>query len=476
MVLLAVCYCCASFALNSSHEVEATPRNGLPKPAVLPKPRNGLHGYAPLEEIHVELIPEAHKNRFAVPRAITIKMLEEYKRRVKSLVPKGIKYEDYFPAIVLSYASGRRPDDCEGSGPGVVYVMGLAEFLHERGLRCFSGLQVPPGEDWETFMLRLTGENGKREKPKVLIVILSAALYQSKPCLKEIDTAIREEIPILPVRFEDDLPGKAEQWTNLKGSEWEMRKFRVQERLNSLNNIPNPGTVLDRPSALDDIVAELDTCLPAAEKVAAEKRAAEKAAAAKAAADKAAAERAAAEKAAATEGKECSFWFVNAESLRRTAKPRLPMMQTLRTQEPHRLVQKTIGFVEGISGAYKNILVVSHRWETPTNPDPTGAQALAVQAYLKEHPEIDAVWFDFSSMPQGRNKTLSESAEFKEMLPNINLLYLTCSVLILMDRSYMSRFWTQFEAYLSMRAITSDGLTNALDPKARVTIKTADDP
>jgi hypothetical protein len=173
---------------------------------------------------------------------------------------------------------------------------------------------------------------------------------------------------------------------------------------------------------------------------------------------------------------ECSFWFVNADSLRRAAKPSLPMMQTLRTQEPHRLVQKTIGFIEGVNGAYKNILVVSHRWETPTDPDPDGAQAWAVQAYLKAHPEIDAVWFDFSSMPQGAKKTLRESAEFKEMLPNINLLYLTCSVLILMDRTYMSRFWTQFEAYLSMRAITSDGLTNALDPKARVTIKTADDP
>ena len=52
MVLLAVCFCCASFALNSFHEVEATPRNDLPKPAVLPKPRNGLRGYAPLEEKH----------------------------------------------------------------------------------------------------------------------------------------------------------------------------------------------------------------------------------------------------------------------------------------------------------------------------------------------------------------------------------------------------------------------------------------
>jgi hypothetical protein len=137
------------------------------------------------------------------------------------------------------------------------------EFLHERGLQCFSGLQVPPGVDWETFMLRLTGENGKREKPKVLIIILTAALYQSKPCLKEIDTAIKHEVELLPVRFEDKLPGKAAQWTNLKGQEWEMRKFRVQEKLSALNNIPNPGTVLNRATSLQDIVAAIEKHLPA---------------------------------------------------------------------------------------------------------------------------------------------------------------------------------------------------------------------
>ena len=129
-----------------------------------------------------------------------------------------------------------------------MYVKGLMEFLHERGLQCFSGLQVPAGVNWETFVLRLTGENGKREKPKVLIIILTATLYQSKPCLKEIDTAINHEVELLPVRFEDKLPGKAKEWTNLKGQDWEMRKLRVQEKLNSLNNIPNPGTVPARCS------------------------------------------------------------------------------------------------------------------------------------------------------------------------------------------------------------------------------------
>jgi len=217
----------------------------------------------------MDMLPEAHGDRFVVPRAITIEQLEGCKRRARMQLPKGVLYRDFYPSIVVTYASGRRTnrkdaaDDCEGSGPGVMYAMGLMEFFHERGLQCFSGLQVPPGVDWETFMLRLTGENGKREKPKVLIIILTAGLFHSRPCLKEIDTAIKNKIALLPVRFEDNLPAKEEQWTNLDDPDWEMRKYRVQEKLNSLNNIPNPGTVLNRATALEDIVAELEKHLPA---------------------------------------------------------------------------------------------------------------------------------------------------------------------------------------------------------------------
>eukprot|EP00900_Chrysochromulina_parva_P024324 jgi/Chrpa1/6525/Chrysochromulina_OHIO_Genome00006885-RA len=217
----------------------------------------------------MDFLPEAHGDRFVVPRAITIEQLEGCKRRAPMQLPKGVLYRDFYPSIVVTYASGRRTnrkdaaDDCEGSGPGVMYAMGLMEFFHERGLQCFSGLQVPPGVDWETFMLRLTGENGKREKPKVLIIILTAGLFHSKPCLKEIDTAIKNKIALLPVRFEDRLPAKEEQWTNLDDPVWEMRKFHVQAKLNKLNNIPNPGTVLNRATALEDILAELEKHLPA---------------------------------------------------------------------------------------------------------------------------------------------------------------------------------------------------------------------
>ena len=106
-------------------------------------------------------------------------------------------------------------------------------------------------------------------------------------------------------------------------------------------------------------------------------------------------------------------------------------------------------------------------------------------------------------MPQGEGKSDSEVIEFKVMLPNINLLYLFCDVLILLDLSYLSRFWyrcpkyspsmcmyhvlvvcaclahgagcshrrTQFEAYLSLRNVTADGLICAPPSDRRCVVK-----
>ena len=56
-------------------------------------------------------------------------------------------------------------------------------------------------------------------------------------------------------------------------------------------------------------------------------------------------------------------------------------------------------------------------------------------------------------------RTPSEIRQFELMLGNVNLLYLGMSVLVLMDRSYLSRFWTQFEAWLGLQDVTSKGLT-----------------
>jgi len=58
-------------------------------------------------------------------------------------------------------------------------------------------------------------------------------------------------------------------------------------------------------------------------------------------------------------------------------------------------------------------------------------------------------------------RTGGEEQTFTLMLRNVNLLYLGVSVLILTDRSYLSRFWTQFEAWLAMQDVGPSGLVSA---------------
>ena len=48
------------------------------------------------------------------------------------------------------------------------------------------------------------------------------------------------------------------------------------------------------------------------------------------------------------------------------------------------------------------------------------------------------------------------------MLSEVNLLYLGTTVLILLDLSYVSRFWTQFESWLAMQYAMPDGLKPAI--------------
>ena len=74
-------------------------------------------------------------------------------------------------------------------------------------------------------------------------------------------------------------------------------------------------------------------------------------------------------------------------------------------------------------------------------------------------------------MPQGRDRTPAEKIEFSWMLKHVNFIYLGMRVLILLDLSYLSRFWTQFEAWLSMQVATTDGLAPASDRQQRFTIE-----
>jgi hypothetical protein len=66
-------------------------------------------------------------------------------------------------------------------------------------------------------------------------------------------------------------------------------------------------------------------------------------------------------------------------------------------------------------------------------------------------------------MPQkmGRERTRADDVLFKWMLWNVSQLFVRCSVLILLDRSYMSRFWTQFEAWVHRPRIEHTTFTHS---------------
>ena len=192
------------------------------------------------------------------------------------------------------------------------------------------------------------------------------------------------------------------------------------------------------------------------------------------------------------------FWFLPAQIVLDCKTRSLPPMQTLRAVghlEKKRIPlsdafnqaagneAQGIAFGDGINVfRIKDILFVSHRWEEPGRPDVNGVQLEAIQAYLKDHEEIKWIWFDYSSMPQkigGIDKrTREEKAEFQLMLKCVTDLYLTAQVLILLDGSYASRFWTLTEAWCSMQTATAKGLVPSTEENRRYTIKhihTADD-
>ena len=114
--------------------------------------------------------------------------------------------------------------------------------------------------------------------------------------------------------------------------------------------------------------------------------------------------------------------------------------------------------------------MISHRWGAPEHPDPQGVQMRALKEYLLSHPKVRWVWYDFSCMPQGRHRTAEEVQEFRTMLRSVNLLFIGCAGLILLDASYISRFWTMLEAWLMLSTPTKAGFQKASAAEQQVTI------
>ncbi|KOO32328.1 trafficking protein particle complex 8, partial [Chrysochromulina tobinii] len=162
--------------------------------------------------------------------------------------------------------------------------------------------------------------------------------------------------------------------------------------------------------------------------------------------------------------------MIKADFLRTFSGTNLPFFQELRAEHPSAFVEVTISYEEVVRGAHvEKILSISHRWMEPTQPDPDGEQLKAIKAFLVSSAgkRIELVWIDGGSMPQhqptiGLSRSVEDTADFKTMLSEVNMLFLGTTVLILYDLSYASRFWTQFEAWLGMQFATPNGLKSAV--------------
>ena len=116
------------------------------------------------------------------------------------------------------------------------------------------------------------------------------------------------------------------------------------------------------------------------------------------------------------------------------------------------------------------MMSVSHRWMQPDEPDPDGEQLKAIKRFLNSPAgkKIELIWLDSACMPQDHPKgsrTAEDKDDFKRMLSEVNMLYLGTTVLILLDLSYVSRFWTQFESWLAMQSAMPSGLKPAVGTK-----------
>jgi len=173
---------------------------------------------------------------------------------------------------------------------------------------------------------------------------------------------------------------------------------------------------------------------------------------------------------------ECEFTLISADRLREATEAELPIMislQEMQRTRPDWITRKLISFGGALSGEYTlEILSLSYRWQTADHPDPTGMQLRALQQHLRHHLHIKHVFVDYMCLPQGQDRTPKEKAEFQVTLPNINLLYLGTSVLVIMfDRTYMERFWPQFEAWLSFMSGDETGIVSTPNGQLRCSIE-----
>jgi hypothetical protein len=199
---------------------------------------------------------EALAAKYALPDAIDAAMGESVRAHMQAFVDGDV--DSYYPEVLVSYATGHRKDvDAPGCGPGMYYAKATVDALQEAGIGTFSGLHVGAGTDWKVFLDKL---GGRFSECKLLVVVVTPALFLSKPCLVEIATAQKADVRVLPVLFENPMTAPRDQWPMITKADQEgkLMLLAVQSGFGELNVMPSPpGDIVSQPSVMVRVVDEV---------------------------------------------------------------------------------------------------------------------------------------------------------------------------------------------------------------------------
>ena len=96
--------------------------------------------------------------------------------------------------------------------------------------------------------------------------------------------------------------------------------------------------------------------------------------------------------AAARAGTACEFQFMRAKVLLGRDDKSAPKYKS-EEEDPDLYVRLILTSAECCQHMFRDkVLAVSHRWDRPNEPDPTGAQMKAIKRMLRANPQYEYVW------------------------------------------------------------------------------------
>ena len=95
---------------------------------------------------------------------------------------------------------------------------------------------------------------------------------------------------------------------------------------------------------------------------------------------------------AAHHGTACEFQFMRTKNLLEREGSSLPKYQDV-LSDPDAMVSLYLTSIECCQHLFREkVLVVSHRWDSPDQPDPSGKQLQALKRQIRANPQYDYVW------------------------------------------------------------------------------------